>query len=162
MNNFTEFDQHETFGGIRTFKFIPVADVSSIPLPVDGIILDAVTLVSGKQWFTGYASRGSLQLDESWEETAAGNVNNVTVKGFYPDITTNMPGVLDEMLPYRYLVQLTDQNGNVRLCGSISEPLGFSFARSTKAAPAERPGYEFRFSGRMKTPCYIYQEPTVS
>jgi len=162
MNNFTQFDLHEILGGACDFKFIPVTDVSTVPLPVDGIITDAITLVAGKQWFTGYASQGSLQLDESREETAAGNVNNVTVKAFYPDISTAMPAILEEMLPYRYLVQLTDLNGNVRLCGSLTEPLMFSFIRSTKASPSERPGYDIQFAGRMKTPCYIYQEPTVS
>lgn len=140
MNNFTQFDLHEILGGASDFEFIPVTDVSAIPLPVDGIITDAITLVSGKQWFTGYASQGSLQLDESREETAAGNVNNVTVKGFYPDISSEMLSILEQMIPYRYLVQVTDMMGNVRLCGSLTEPLTFSFMRSTKSSPSERPG----------------------
>ncbi|HNW52860.1 MAG TPA: hypothetical protein PKN21_01265 [Bacteroidales bacterium] len=162
MNNFTDFDFHEILGGASTYKFIPVTDVVSIPLPVNGIITDAITLVSGKQWFTGYASLGSLQLDESWEDTAAGRVNNVTIKGFYPDIDNSMLSILEEMLSYRYLVQVTDAMGKVRLGGSLTEPLIFNFARSTKAIPAERPGYEFQFSGKLKTSCYIYQEPTAS
>jgi hypothetical protein len=162
MNNFTEFDLHEILGGASSFKFIPVTDVSLLPLPVSGIITEAITLISGKQWFTGYASKGSLQLDESWEDTEAGKVNNVAVKGFYPDIDNSMLDMMADMLNYRFLLQLTDQNGAVRLCGSTTEPLLFSFVRSTKAAASERPGYEFQFTGRMKTPCYIYQEPTVS
>ena len=142
----------ENMGGALSFSFSPYQDVNAIPSLGDGSA-GPIEMKAGKSFSQGYASAGSLLLNEKPEPSPAGKLYKVSIPGFYPKPSKAMLKLFSEMTGQRFIVCITDSNGDTSIVGNTAEPLAFTSARSTKQVPAERAGFDFEFSGTLTQPC---------
>ena len=152
MIDFEIFAMIENMGGAPSFSFAPYQDVNAIPSRGDGSA-GPIEMKAGKSFSQGYASAGSLLLNEKPEPSPAGTLYKISIPGFYPKPSKAMLKLFAEMLGQRFIVLVTDNNGDTSIAGNPTEPLAFSYARSTKQVAGERAGYDFEFSGTLTQSC---------
>lgn len=155
MQNFTTFSG-PNLGGCKSFLFIPINDISSIPDPVDMVISSAVVLRSGKSWYTGYSTLETLEFAERQKNTRAGSSFDKIINGSYPKQSNSMLALFNEMDGQRFVIQITDNNDVVRLVGTINNPLIFRFDFTTGQQAANLNGYKFVFEQEDTDPAPVY------
>jgi hypothetical protein len=158
MNNFPEITD-ENMGGCLSFRFAPYEDVLSFPTAVNGVITSPVIFKPGKGFLTGYASPGSLSLDQDQKDTPAGPAYTVLAKAFYPGSSADAASLFAEMAWHRYILEITDASGKLRLAGTPETPLRFIHRHKTGSLAADRSGYETEFSTVQAKPCPYYELP---
>lgn len=156
MKDFEVPDLMEAMGGNSGFEFSPVQLVSAIPQAVDGVVTSAITMVGDAVFLDGYSTPGTLSYSEVSEETRAGIIYRVSVKGFYPKAPASMISLFGEMVRQKYILLVSEISGEKLIFGNKNEPLSFVFSKSSKNAPGERSGYDFEFSGITTTPAPVY------
>jgi hypothetical protein len=156
MTDFIQPENIESLGGNSGFQFAPVQDISFIPVAIDGVVTSAVTFNGSATLSEGYASPGSLSWSEAMEETRAGNIFNINVKGFYPRASAAMLALFSGMTRQKFILIITDILGEKMIFGNKNEPLSFNYSKSSKSAPGERAGYDYQFSGIVTEPSPYY------
>lgn len=145
MQNFPAHEL-ENFGGILTFKFIPLYNVVSIPDAVSNIISSAVVLKTDKVWYTGIALLKSKQFEEDTKKTSAGKIKEYKFSGVYPGQSETMDALLDSMENVPMLLDVTDMNNKRRLLGAIGNGVDFIYSYKSGQTPSARPDYSMEFS----------------
>lgn len=146
----------ENLGGIIKFNFVPIEHVDSIDIPIKGIITQPVSLASGKQWFSGYGTLGSISFTETPEKTNAGELFKRVFTAFCPKDDEEIDTLFNEMRNMQFLLDYTDSNGLRKLIGSIDEPLKFSASLNTKSQMQELAGHSISFFGDGTHKSYVY------
>lgn len=145
MENFIAFE-NENMGGCSTFEFIPVDDVVYIPDAVNNVIETAITLKTGKAFYTGLSVINTLKFTEDEKDTDAGCLFTTKIEGIIPKLTADYIALFSEMKNARFLLKISDNNGLIRLCGKKSAGMKFNFIQETGAKASDKNGFEFSFS----------------
>jgi len=156
MNDFSLPEMPEAMGGNSGFEFSPVQLVSSIPQAIDGLVSTAIPMVGSAVFFDGYSTPNTLSYTEASEQTRAGMLYKISVKGFYPKASAAMISLFAEMVRQKFILLVTEISGEKLIFGNKNEPLSFNFSKSSKNAPGERSGYDFEFSGTLTTAAPYY------
>jgi hypothetical protein len=155
MKDFLQPDGNN-LGGILRFRFIPVADVQSFPLPINGMITEPLTIKTGKQWYCGYSTLEKTRYTEPDDSTNGGVVFKKTFAGFYPKDQEEMSVLFNSMRHDRFLIDYTDSNKIRKLVGTLQEPLQFSSNLNTGEKLVDLAGHSFRFFGDGTAKSFIY------
>jgi hypothetical protein len=156
MKDFEIPEMLESMGGNSGFEFSPVQLIASIPQAIDGIVSSPVVMAGSATLLDGYATPGTLLTSILTEQTRAGIIFNISVKGFYPKASAAMILLFAEMVSQKFILIVSDISGEKVIFGNKNEPLSFNFSKSSKNAPGERSGYDFEFSGKVTQPIPVY------
>jgi len=156
MKDFEIPELIENMGGNSGFEFSPAQLVASIPQAFEGTVTSEIVMVGAAAFLVGYCSQGTLSYTEVSEETRAGTIFNISVKGFYPKASAAMVVLFYEMLYQKFILLVSENSGEKLIFGNKKEQLSFKFSKSSKSAPGERAGYDFEFSGIVTTPSPYY------
>ena len=158
MKDFEVPEMAEIMGGNSGFEFSPVDLVASIPPDIEGAVTSEIQMVGAAVFQQGYSTPGTLSYSEIPEETKAGPVFKISVKGFYPKASAAMISLFGDMIRQKFILIVSEISGEKMIFGNKNEPLSFIYSKSSKSAPGERPGYDFEFSGivTQASPQYTY------
>jgi len=159
MNNFPK-PEMDSLAGLDEFYFVQVEKVNTIPDPVDSFIDSLIVLKSGVVWLKGYAAIDTLKLSEKPQLTNHGQIIKSELSGFVPD-SVSIQQLFSEMAGKKFVVKAKDNDGRVRLIGSIEQPLEFIPEFDTQTVSQQK-GHLFRFSGNLswQSPFYDISSPT--
>jgi hypothetical protein len=155
MIDFPEIN-NEKMGGASSFNFIPQYSVSSIPNLSVNVITTPLVLKTGCAWLKGLSLPKSLTFNEVMKESDAGVLYEYTVTGSYPGQTPDLSALFAEMKPQPFVLDVTDNNNQRRLLGTLSNPVQFKYGYSSKDNPSQRPEYTFSFSYTSQKPAPFY------
>lgn len=145
----------ENMGGTLFFYFIEIDKILTIPRQYLGKI-GLISLKNGNEFESGYAVPGSLELTIDQPPSDQGTVYDIVLSGDYPKPGAQMLAKLNDMLNRKYLVLCKDANGVTRVCGSLQEPLKFSYSEKTGKQASEKAMINFKFTGRSIKPPWHY------
>jgi hypothetical protein len=92
-------------------------------------------------------------LEENAEETDAGTIWNISVQGFLPGSpSAGLRTQLDEMMRQRFVLEVTDLNGDRRQVGTPEHPMSFSYRNRSGQQVGDRRGLSLIWSGPMTYP----------
>jgi hypothetical protein len=151
ITDFPEFE-NESMGGNISFQFIPINNTQSISDAVSCAVAALPTPKGGKSILDGLAILGTLSFIEKMDETAAGHYYKTEIKGFVPYLSAAYLALFNEMKQARHIVMPTDSNGKVRVCGTLTNGMKFTFDQDTKEAASGANGFSFMFSGQFTEP----------
>jgi len=155
MINFPDYNL-ENMGGNSRFNFIPNYLIDSIPYINGNKIEGIIPIKSGAAWYIGKALVRSLLFEESFQETSAGGIYKYQFNGVYPGQNSNISELFDDMRNQPLVIDITDNNGNRRLIGNLSNPCSFKYTFKSKETPSGRPEYTFSFSWESPKPAPFY------
>jgi hypothetical protein len=155
MNDINEFFGNN-LGGVLRFNFIPVAHCVSIDMPIKGKVLKPVEVLTGKRWFSGYATLETIGFAEPSELTDNGTIYKPKFTAIVPKDSAEATHLFDQMSNGRFLLDYTDSNGLRKLVGSLDEPLFFSADLNTKQNIAGRNEHLINFYGTTTNKAYVY------
>lgn len=140
----------DNLGGIFLFRVIPVDDVQSIPLLVDGKVCEPVILKTDKRWFDVYGTEGTMKYLEEPQTSEHGDFYKASITSFIPKGRSEVKAVLDEMKNKNFIIDIIDNNSFRRLVGTIAEPLKFSVGYDSGNKVTTSNGYSISFSGLIQ------------
>ncbi len=143
-------------GGCHTFRFIEADKVSAIVINTLNNNVSAIDLKNDAAFHAGYASPKSLQFRERMRKNESGHYFSTRISGFYPGLSPQALNILSAMQYHEFIVLVTDNNNQTRLAGTPGTPLKFRFDQASGANPSQRNGFEFRFEGKLLSPCPFY------
>jgi hypothetical protein len=156
ITNFKQNLSTEGFnkGGVCSFKFCPVEWVETMPLAADGIYIDTITFITGKDWLVGYGTLDTV----SWDEDSQGDqLYKPLLKGFVPTDEEDNVALFEAMKGKQYLILATDRHGREVLSGRPDAGLVFGFKRSKGMRQDNKHGQVFEFGGVvLPWPSYYY------
>lgn len=116
-------------------------------------LLPAGLVSSGADWTRIYCAAETLLYRDSAAVTDNGKLHSIEIKGFSPDDSASKAAGIDSILSYeKCLARFCDNQGLVRLAGTIAEPLTFSYELTTDTDVAGSRGYLLALSGTLTTP----------
>lgn len=160
MNHFPAFATADNLGGNKSFMFCPVGDIVSIPDPISNIVMTAATMATGKTFLNGYAAPKTLLFEENDQKNSAGTYFIQKISGFYPKITSTILALFKEMQNDKFILIVKDNNGYIRLVGSLEQPAQFRYKSSTASNIPSRNGISFGFEAQSIYPALFYN-PTI-
>jgi hypothetical protein len=146
----------ENISGLISLEFIPVSDLSSFPIPWEQEMSDAIALPLGKRFFVLAYSQQSGQFKCSEEKSPSGSVHKTTVSGFTPKMKLATEKQFALMRECGMAVKCVDSNGNVRVVGTPTEPLRFTFSEDSLPEYGGRSGYSWSFFRDLAEPPPYY------
>ncbi len=162
MNNFPEFDM-ESMGGNSSFKFSPIENIASIPDAINDVITSDVVFKPGCAWYDGLALQNSLDFSEEQKKSDAGESFQTNISGMVPKLTHEYLAQFNEMRRHRFVVQITDNNGNARISGSVLAGMQFAFDQKSKNTPSGTSGFSYSFSLDHEDPSpFLVSVPVLS
>lgn len=112
-----------------------------------------LALLSSGQWTRIYCSPETLLYRDSASATDNGKLHTTEIKGYSPDDSPAKAAAIESFLSYeKCLARFCDNQGLVRLAGTASEPLSFSYELTTDTEVAGSRGYSLALSGTLTTP----------
>ena len=135
-----DINRHEgdNLGGVVSFNFIPVQDVESLTMPIEHRIVEPLQLKTGKYWYCGFATLGTIGFTEESQQTPNGEVYKQKFAAIRPKDDKDISLLLNEMRNQKFIIDYTDANGQRKLIGTTDEPLFFSSVLNTKTSVAGR------------------------
>lgn len=94
----------------------------------------------------------SFSHKEEKKHAAAGDYWEVDIEGLVPKWCKGVEGQLEVLDRGEWLVLSRDNNGTVRLSGSVDVPLWFESERNTGMGYSDRNGTTFHFTGNQPKP----------
>ncbi len=144
-------------GGHQKLEFIPITQVTKFPLIVDGVITaseDDFTITG--TWYDLYFSPESDEITENLSPGESGDVYRVRIQPRIGGDSSALRENLREMRSERFIVRATARGGQVRIYGSLDEPLQFEYAYRSARGSAGLKGYDLRFYGDQSDLAPIY------
>lgn len=146
----------DNIGGVLRFNFIDVNDVDIIPDPIEGKIIEVVTLKEGKQWYCGYGTLDTIGYTESSEQTSSGTIYKKQFVASCPQDSADNGSLFEENRHKKFILDYTDSNGLRKLVGTIDEPLFFLSVLNTQTNRVSLAGHSITFycDSTHKSPQY--------
>lgn len=143
-------------GGYSTFKFIPHLFITSFPAAVNHVISTAI--ITSSPWLNGYATYETLQFNEEDIKSGHGKSYRAQISGFIPGEYPELTQLLFEMEQMeKFVVQLRNSQGKIRIIGSPERPLEFSSVFSSGDQRSSAKGYTLKFTGDELNRAPFYQ-----
>lgn len=152
MQNPFDILQEESPAGISSFAFLPIAQISTFPQPIEGLIdPNQIQLAPGASWLKGYAYDDTFQYEETIEHTANGPLYKKTFSGIFPFLQGSVHHRLYVMNNLEFALVLKRPDSQIIYLGSINEPVLFQYNTHTQT-PGKLPGHSFKFFGYHANP----------
>lgn len=148
--------ENENVSGVNYIEFIPAAHIATLPDSWESEVNTFISVVFGKQFFELYATEQTLQFKCSEDKSSPGSVHKLTVSGFTPKAGLDREKIFAEMRESKLIVVCYDNNGNKRLCGTLTNPLHFTYSEDTLAEYGGRQGYAWSFFADLEEPPPYY------
>jgi hypothetical protein len=137
----------DNFGGNNEIQLCPVHLVETI---AEGYVFESgvepVTFKEGGQWWKCQSTMETIGLDLIGNQTSAGHIRTVSIKGFYPSDDQVSAAIIDEWAQYLYFIlKVRDNQGKTRLVGTKDNPMEFDYSSGTKMQVRHIPGYDLSF-----------------
>lgn len=127
--------------GIYQIHYVPVDWAESIS--INGSDAN-VTLISGKNWTLLESTRISAGLTIDPDEDDNGDFYTSKVPGHLPLKTSQITQLFEFLSKLHLVVRVTDNNGNQRLIGNLTEAAEFKLKQfNTVGLPGSREGYSW-------------------
>lgn len=135
-------------GGLESLQAIPISEVTDVSRPIGQKV--SITLASGKAFRTIYTTFGTRKYQDNAAPNGRKQAHEIIVTGSVPatDETT-----LTQLAKYQnegFVLKVKDNNGRLRLIGSLSEPVWFSYNDGTGSTPEDWNGCDFKFYRTMR------------
>jgi hypothetical protein len=148
------FDGANNIAGNFLIRFVPVAGVSSLPLPAPfgptaGVLPAGPTFLPNFRWFTAYGTDQTKDVIEDESDTDSGPLWDVSIEFYLPGDSAARRLNLAEMARHRFLVAVEDNMGVKRLFGTLTEPLRFSYKFQVPKQIGDRRGAFITFRGTL-------------
>ena len=160
MNNIKR-NPGDNIGGHRMFLFIPVEDVESIPDAVNMVVSEDIELKTDKAWYYGLFTQDTHGYVEPMEENEAGPYYKKKLTGFISTVTKEMTALIEDFESRLFVLISLDNNGNLRLIGSLNEPMRVSIDETSQDNAAGRSGYSVMFRRDSTFKSYFYEPETT-
>lgn len=134
--------------GIKSFQFIPMYYVNSIPKPINGIISQSITIASGYELLDGYTTQGTGQLKESGSRLEPGVAYDSVFNGFVPGDDEELMILMSDMAEVDLLLIIEGMDGRKRLCGSKTNAMRFQAEYGSGGELGDTKGYSYKFSAQ--------------
>lgn len=108
----------------------------------------AIPFLGVYDWLTMPAFESGKGVGEQPGRTDQGKVYTPEVNGILRNMKPTVTGELEEMEEHRFLVRVTDANGNEWLLGTLDAPLDFQ-AEATDGEDNGLNSYRFRFGAQV-------------
>jgi len=148
-------DTAQNMGGASSFSYIDVNDVIAFT-ETDLVNVTAIILAEGAAFIEAYSTSNSLKFDSVHQETDQGSIHQNSVKGFYPKPDAEFLQILMNSRNARFIVIIKLNNDQIRVLGTKTQPLQFSYKESSGQNPGDPSGIEFTFSGSSYHPPKYY------
>jgi len=157
MNDLTDNIPNDNLSGVRSFRFIPVVDVAFIPDAISSLITGPLILKTAKRWYNGYVIQKTSNYFADSGDGPNGPFYKFSFEGYNPRISQAGSENLTEMIRYRFLLDLIDNNGNRRLVGNLKNGLSFHNKETPGVQGTGLNSYFIGFTGEQ-TNIYNYTE----
>jgi hypothetical protein len=148
-------------GGLGAFEFVPVEGINSWPAVFNiSTFSDEITLKPGYSWLAGYADYNTLEYTETPTYGPQGAFYKCQLTGFLADDPEGTTANLLASFNKKYIIRFTTHQGAVRVVGSPTDPVSFSFS-STTAKLGQRKGSSFTWQGNTPNPARYIQVRVV-
>lgn len=143
--------------GIVSFKFAPLSIISAITAPVNGVIDTFVDFAGTSDFFKGYSTLGTSRLKETSKRKEQGLYYDSEFVGYMPGDSAELALLFDDMLINRFVLAVKDAKGNIRLCGSMDNPMRFEVDYDSGQNPGDTKGRSYRFFAENLQPWPFYK-----
>jgi hypothetical protein len=136
-------------GGGRWLEVIPIDHVSGFVRV--GSAVPTYAILPGHAWIRIYCTEGTLKYQEDpvSPKPDNGDLYDLLIEGFSPDDTKPKGATIDELQRLeRVLVRFCDNQGLIRMAGSPTEYVSFSFQFGTDADIAGSRGYVLKLASQ--------------
>ena len=137
-------------GGGRSIQIVPTIGVDSFARVGDLVSLDFQT---GYGWNLIYVTPETASFRSVHSQTDDGDIWSVEIRGFSPGDSPAKAKMVADLARFpKHLVRFVDNAGLIRIAGSPTEGLSFSYELSTDEAVAGSRGYTLTLSGTLTAP----------
>lgn len=138
-------------GGGRSIQIAPTFGIAA--LSRDELFLTLLNFRDGYSWLNIYTTPETLSCEITESDTDNGEIWTVTAKGFYPGDSRQAAATFYQLARMKkHIVRFVDNNGLVRVAGSVSEGLELTYQLTTDEAVSGSRGYSFTLSGTLTSP----------
>jgi hypothetical protein len=153
ITNFYDFANLENMGGCyELFNFIPANVINVMPKYDAGKYSSDLTFQSGSDWLTGRSLHKSISFSDEQITNGNGSFYAIKIVGFVPKLTYQYLHLFNEMSSQKFVIKITDNNGNILIFGTKKEPLSFKFSRTSEQSPVGLAGHKFEFYANAAIP----------
>ncbi len=131
-------------GGILSFSFVPVEDVTEMVVDNFNFILRSISLRPGATWLKGYSTFEKLKVEQDVVESDHGPIYKPYVSGFHPGYNYLLEKIFNHMTG-RFIVDVIDNNGERYVLGTIENGVHFSWQYSSGDQIRKLNGFSYRF-----------------
>lgn len=144
--------------GVKKFQYAPIEWIASFPeYRIDpNTINTAVVFIPGKDWLDGAAVVDTLLMKEIQRLSKQGPNLRVSITGAIAKDTPAINNEFNKMKDYCFIVLITDKNDNIKIVGSVEEPLVFKSDLNTGRKTGDTAGHDFVFSGLLTQKSAFY------
>lgn len=134
-------------GGGRWLEVVAAVGVASYLRPTPSTT-PVITLRDGFAWTRIYCTEQTLQYRQSCDHTDNGPLYSFDIKGESLDDTPQKASGIDTLFAFeKFLVRFTDCDGLVRIAGSPTQALTFSYDLDTGKTVTDGRSYSLAFKG---------------
>jgi hypothetical protein len=142
MDNITNIDD-DNLGGLSLVKFAPLRFFKS---------LQPVVFNTNCDWITLQATTETMLFKEASAQDDHGGFQNVGISCSVPKIRPEVHAILKNYRHQKCVVQCEDNNGYLRLAGTLAEGLELADQSTTGGAVSDLNGYNIQFTGKQLDP----------
>ncbi|MDL5050639.1 hypothetical protein QQ054_32065 [Oscillatoria amoena NRMC-F 0135] len=148
MYSFPRISGEYNVTGYTAFFFLPKSAIADIGDRLDSIV-SQINYSGSPDWFAGYSVQQKLLFKDEPTASNAGINYPVSLSGTAPVDKPEFLTLFEEMVHEEFIVLLKDNNGRVKLLGTLEKGLKFNYK-------TEGVGYTFSFTGDYDFPPPFY------
>ena len=140
---------NDPLGGFTDLLFVPDIHVNSI----DNVYTNSVfiDLATDKRFYKMECVHATAEVKASAQKTALGKLYDIEINALVAGNYTDNNDAFDELLDYKFIVLLTDNNCVQKVYGNTEQPLDFSIVSSSKNEASQRKEVKVKFTGQ----CFV-------
>lgn len=150
-------DGQRNVAGLVSFFFVEARFLLRDPRSYEALqgrslVVEELPLSPDAVWYQGLVTRYTLDYNETYQTTRAGEFWQQQVEGVIARQSPELQEVISTLNRRRFVLVTRDNNGYLKLIGSKECPLTFGYRSQTGSNPRERNQISFRFGGDTRTP----------
>jgi hypothetical protein len=138
MDDLLNIQCEDNIGGLQLIQFAPVWFFSSF---------NPLTFKAGNDWINVPCTSETMMFDETSADDDNLGLITITVTGELPKIRGDIHTKIQKYRNHQCLVKCADLYGNLRLAGSLQEPIQFTDKSNTGAGAADANCYKLQWKG---------------
>lgn len=145
----------ENMGGVRLFRFAPVAYFSALGPGIQGTVITAPTWAGEDDWHTMRVIEDSANFNEEMDRKNGGPIWENAFTGELAGDANAKRMQYDSMVRVEVIAEVVDNNGRVRRMGELGDPAYITMSHSTGRGGAARNGWNVRIEWNSERACFV-------